>query len=337
MVLSLINSLDTIVFAMLKFYIPIFMGLLIGVAVPPRKFWRLMDKVIYIMLLIACVSLFFWLFGTVLNFVKPTGTVNFQWDEVRKAKSYYGIYYEPVWQVTSMFNIESVRNCGVFAEAPMYGFLLCMAYSFYRMKEKQKKWIIAIFIITVLSTTGTTAIVYLLIFEVIIVGLKGNSGSFMKMVYFMLFLLILLVGGTVAYNLVADKLSSGSGMVRLDHLNVSLKLFKSTFPLGCGIGNISVFTQMEKYKQGMSIGLPYMFAQGGLGAVILAVFPLGKLLITSMKANKWKLTAFTVAFIWTSVCTVVQFNSPIWWFIVCYAARGAESFYVSGNVRGQKK
>lgn len=336
LILTLPSSWNFMQYSLMRFCFPILIGLLIGLFISADAFWRMIDKFIIIMIVIAIISLFFWIFGTMLHVLIPSGSVNFHWSIVIHARSYYGIYFEPLWQSIKLFGINSIRNCAIFAEPPMYGFLLCMAYSFYRMKSKQKNWIKIILIITVLTTTGTTAIVYLLVFEILTFGLDKNSSNMMQFVKYFAFIGICIVASFVVYSLVADKLETGSGSVRSDHLRVSIELFRTTFPFGCGIGNFAEFERLVSYKQGISVGLPSLFAQGGLGSIIIFLFPLTYLIITSIKIKQWKLIAFTMAFIWTSVCTAVQFNSPLSWIIICYAARGANGFLPNNNDREKK-
>lgn len=333
LILTLPSSWNYIKYSLMRFSFPILIGLLIGLFISADTFWRMLDKFIIIMIVIAIISLFFWIFGTMLHILIPSENVSFYWDVVMHARSYLGIYFEPLWQSTKLFGLNSIRNCAIFAEPPMYGFLLCMAYSFYRMKLKQKNWIRLIFIITILTTMGTTAIIYLLVFEIIAFGLNRNSSSLIQLIKFFVFIFVCIIAGFVIYGLVSNKMASGSGSVRSDHLKVSLELFKTTFPFGCGIGNFTEFDRLVFYKQGLSIGLPSLFAQGGLGSVIVFLFPLIYLIITSIKTRQWKLIAFTIAFIWTSVCTTVQLNSPLSWIIICYAARGADGFLPNNNAR----
>lgn len=333
LILTLFSSWNYLQYSLMRFYFPILIGILIGIFISADVFWRLLDKFIFIMILIAAISLVFWIFGTMLHILIPFGSISFQWSGIKRAQSYYGIYFEPLWQAVKIFGINSIRNCAIFAEPPMYGFLLCMAYSFYRMKLKQKNWIRLIFTITILTTMGTTAIIYLLVFEIIAFGLNKNSSNMMQLIKFFAFICVCIVAGLVIYSLVADKLATGSGSVRSDHLRVSLELFKTTFPFGCGIGNFTEFDRLAFYKQGLSIGLPSLFAQGGLGSVIVFLFPFIYLIITSIKTKQWKLIAFTIAFIWTSVCTTVQLNSPLSWIIIFYAARGADGFLPNNNAR----
>lgn len=324
--IPLLESVNTINFAILRFYCPIGLGLLIGLYVPRENFWKLLNKFITIMFLIACISLFFWIFGAILQVIPSSGDIYFEWNDIRKAKSYFGLYYVPLWQIIVIGNSQIVRNCGIFTEAPMYGFLLCVAYSFYRMREKQKRWVGIIIVVTILSTIGTTAIVYLLLFEVISFGLKKSGNNIMGLLKFFLFFIIVIISTIVIYNLVISKFSTGSGSVRQDHFRVALELFKATFPFGCGIGNFLSFERLEIYKQGLSIGLPAVYAMTGVGGMVITLFPLGYLSVTSILKKEWKLFAFVIAFLWINICTSVQFNSPFSWLIILYAAKGTEGF-----------
>lgn len=277
------------------------------------------------MIYIAAISMIFWVLASILHILPPTGVVRFNWGEKGTyiaGNSYFGIFYEPHWQRINIMGKTIYRNCGIFAEVPMYGFLLCIAYSVCRLKTPLKKWRAILLLITIFSTTGTTAILHVLLFEVIWFGLRPAKSRTMQLIKMYLYAGIVVVSAVVMYVLVRSKLDSGSGSVRLDHLRVSIKLFFQHFPLGVGVGNHDAFTRLEVYKQGISIGLPALYGQAGMPGVILTVTPILILLVASFRAKQWGWTAFVIAFVWTVVCTAVHGNSPIFWLIICYAVRG---------------
>ncbi|ETP70953.1 hypothetical protein UYO_3104 [Lachnospiraceae bacterium JC7] len=91
-----------------------------------------------IIFLITVISLLFWLFGTVIGILQPTGVIYTTWtsntvsNELKPVKTYYDIYY--VAQTYGMnkalgitTNLDIIRNTGFFTEAPMFSFVLVLA------------------------------------------------------------------------------------------------------------------------------------------------------------------------------------------------------------------
>lgn len=329
--LILVNSAHQMMGSVRMFFAPAILGLLVGCFVRPERFWSLMDKYLNLMILIASVSIAFWLFGSLLHIIKPSGTIRFEWDITRSARHYHYLYFEPFWQQSVyVFGKIIPRNCSIFTEAPMCGFALNLSYSFYRMHESERQnWLVKILLIfATITTFSVTAIIYLIIFEVIIHGLNWEGSLKIKLLKTVLFVVILAASIFIIRNLITDKLSSGSGKVRIDHFNASWILFKSTFPFGCGIWNSSAFENLELYRQGVSVGLPSFYARSGVGGMVLTIYPIVTLVISGFQNKKSIFVAFAAAFLWSNICTVVQLNTPVVWLLFFYMARGADFQYV---------
>lgn len=109
-----------------------------------------------IVLLISIISMFFWLFGTTLHIISPTGQTWVVWGNDYRSL-YYGMYIEvPVrWLDTSLY-----RNVGIFCEAPAFALFLSISFSYELLvREKISIFRTIVLIITMLSTGSTTALV----------------------------------------------------------------------------------------------------------------------------------------------------------------------------------
>ena len=73
-----------------------------------------------IILFICIVSLFFYLFGSILGYIRSTGFIYSSWTnstEFKKVPTYYNIYYETQYLEFVFFRIP--KNSAIFTEAPM--------------------------------------------------------------------------------------------------------------------------------------------------------------------------------------------------------------------------
>lgn len=132
-----------------------------------------------VMSVIAAVSLFFWIFGTILHAIHPTGYINASWGTKFNYPSYFNIYFERQIDLISGL----YRNQGIFVEAPMYSLALVFAIAieiFLRKPDtspqrnlriqgggmtlfvRRLNFRIVILILTLLSTFSTTGIITLI-------------------------------------------------------------------------------------------------------------------------------------------------------------------------------
>ena len=265
-VLTAVSSSGFLRNAFINFYAPAISGILMGLFLQVDNIKNILMKFYRLMLIIAATSLVFWVFGTVLKIITPNDKVWFNWGEMKGANSYWRVFFEPRWQAVKVLGRTIYKNCGIFAEPPMYGFLLGTAYSVYRLFDNSSRLIKALLIVTIITTMNTTAIIYLMVFELCIYFFNKRI-EIVSLVRLLIGICFFVVGTILALTLVLKKFASGSGMVRLDHLAVSWTLWNTNPLLGVGIGNHDAFTRLEHFKQGMSIGLPAF-----LQKAVLAVY-----------------------------------------------------------------
>jgi len=226
-----------------------------------------------IMLYISIISLFFYIFGTLLGWFQPTSTININWGHFTQYNSYFGIYFEG--HIVEIAGIMVTRNIGIFIEGPMFSFCLCIAlYIELFINKSTGKWRILLLIITtitVLSTTGLISIVLLLLLKYI--QRQGKGLTFQKL---SLSIIIPLVASIGIY-LIAQKINTGSGMIRADDLQAGYNAWLNNKLFGVGIDNVS---GINPYKQiswrqdyGTSMGVVKAMAEGGVVLVLVYVLP----------------------------------------------------------------
>lgn len=272
-------------------------------------------KLIKLITIIASVSLVFYIFGSLSGVISPSGTVKFYWDWERSVSTYWGLYFEP--QKISLFGYEGIRNCAIFAEAPMYVFLLSIALIFQELlmePNRKVSFLLVVTLITTFSTTGYITIILLYGLKFMIPNMRKRNGFEIIRILFIpitIFTVMFLIT-----NMVDSKSVTGSYSVRTDHMIGCFNVFIDTFPFGSGFGNkLNLFTQF-RYKQGLSVGLPYFIAEGGVIAVLMILIPLLNYVMVVMKKKDWIKMIFPVVFLWLFMVTNVVYNSLLQWIVI---------------------
>ena len=174
--------------------------------------------------ILAAISLIFYIGGTLLQIIPSTRTATFEWAYVRSCKTYFNLYYESQKIKGATLTL---RNCGIFPEAPMYNMVLCtaLAVEMFLKPQISKKRIqlLMITIVTTLSSTGYLFIIFALLFKYAVNTFKTNRLTGKKI----LFIVYIALGGLALFFLMNYRLTYQSGInsnaVRFDHLWACLK------------------------------------------------------------------------------------------------------------------
>ena len=318
--ISLAAGRDNLFYSFVRIYAPVLTGLFVMLTADPKQVRRFAKKFVAAVTVIAAVTTVLWLLGSVLHVIRPTTSVVFQWDGDRNANVFGYLYYESDMQEPiTLKGMEIWKNCGIFTEPPMFGYLLCLAWMFRRMMYRNLKenlLVCGILGAAILSTWSVTAVLAIPIFEGIRYALQktGNSMKTLAKVLVItaavLFLLFYGIG------LVEDKLGSGSGRARSAHLEISLETFLKYPVTGMGFGNSGKLEAMSRYNQGMSIGIPAVWALGGAGGFLLTTLPFAVLFVRAFRNRQWEVFAFGAAFLWILVCTMVFWLTPLAWILL---------------------
>ena len=97
---------------------------------------------------------------------------------------------------------------------------------------------------------------------------------------------MLLVKKILDYKTTTDK-GEGSMNVRMDHVSACLKAFLHNPIFGVGYGNLNGVLRYAQYKQGISIGLLYTIACGGISMLIVYMYPLMYYTITNYRYKNY--------------------------------------------------
>lgn len=296
-----------------------------------RSFYKKLSDIMYI---IAIVSLFFWLFGTELRIIQPSGTIYTTWTSwsitgqgtLKPVRNYYNLYYE-AQSIDStnalgyISQIRILRNTGIFTEAPMYSFLLiislCDEIFIERNKNNKKKEIIfLIAIATTMSTTGYILAIFVLLIRYMTMQNEGVIRVFKRIalpaliVFSFIFIVFLL----------KSKLITSSGLTRVDDFLAGLKGWKDHPIIGSGIGNTYSYQKYmslwRSYNAGMSNSLTQILSFGGV--YLLLPYALFSVIGVrrSVREKEMGRLYFFVAFLILFIFTIVPFQAiPIYIFI----------------------
>ncbi len=210
---------------------------------------------------VAAVSLFFYLFGTVLGWVRPQ-IVTFYWGEsLRICPTYRHLYYEA--QQIRLLGWDLPRNCGVFPEAPGFAVFLVVATAAEVLLRRPRLWRCILFAAATLTTLSVKALLLTAVIGAL--RLMWWPPRWLTRRRGMWLAAALAVPTTV---LLWDKLLSVSGAMRLDDVVACLRAFATAPLFGTGYWNdpsiVPFFSYPDRYNNGLSMGAAVLLAQGGV-------------------------------------------------------------------------
>jgi len=274
-----------------------------------------------IVLIYAIVSLFFYFVGTFFQLIPNSGKTSLNWGPwTENIKTYYNIYYESQFFRINEFRIIP-RNCGIFPEGPMYNFVLCTAIACELfITKKTHWWKIIILLFTAFTTFSTTTYLFLII-AVLLYLANIVFKQDVKTIYKKIFIWISLVGFMCVLAVVVHKFTtisgSGSMSVRNAHVIACLKAWKESPILGVGFQNIERVLEFSDNSSGMSMGLPFFVATGGIVMTALIFVPYLLNLFFPSKNKCYSECAFETLFIVLYIPTAVT-TYPIFSFFISY-------------------
>lgn len=233
---------------------------------------RWLINFVNITVILALVSLVFWVLGSNLKIISSTDYFINRWSDGGIAVSYYNIYFET--QYIEVFGNIIIRNSGIFAEAPMWNLVLSLALIFQRTFLEKNKYKFFILVITIISTVSTTGIyiiglifLYKIIFEI--------SLGWKKYITLALIPILILVLSIVWEN----KVDTSSADVRFDDYHAGIKAWLDNIFFGSGFSNglkviESYMDTTIRANLGYSNSIFVVLAQGGLILFILYFFPM---------------------------------------------------------------
>lgn len=225
-----------------------------------------------IMIFIACESLFFWLFGSILGVIEHTGYLYSTWaaneNSIKVCNSYYGIYFET--QMTDSFgNAGLIRNTAIFTEGPMASLNFCIALMVeYLLKRRPYMPFVVVLVLAILSTVSTTGYLVLLSLVLFKLIMHPVHTAILKFVKFVgLPIATIVIAGAGIYVL-ADKQDTMSLLLRVDDFIVGYNTWIEHPIFGWGAGNTYPLQQHMDFWRGEQTGFSnsifWVLVQGGI-------------------------------------------------------------------------
>lgn len=255
-----------------------------------EKIPSILKKYATLMFIIAILSLFFWVMGSILHIIESTGTKWTTWTGTGKEMeipSYLGIYFER--QVYEPLNI--IRNSAFFSEAPMFSLNLSFAFLIeFLLKEKPSKIKCAIYIISIISTIAFTG--YILIICIFFTKYFYNATK-SKILFILKFIctpILALIALSFCYILLTHKLQTSSGLVRINDFIVGYKAWKQNILFGAGLSNDQAIKALmpawRSSNTGFSNSPTQILAHGGIYIAMPYLLGFGTGIINALKAEK---------------------------------------------------
>jgi hypothetical protein len=277
-----------------KYVVPMVVLILLFIGqIKSKKLNYLFEAYANVIFIIAFVSLFFWLFGTVLNVLPGEKSVYYYWASRYFSSTTYGyIYFKNPAQYTTIGGITIIRNVGIWTEAPAYSSRLFYGLIIELLKEKKNKLHITVLILALISTLSTKSYIVLLeialIYYLYFSKTKGKGGN--KAKYIGIFILILIVAAA-AYQILVDKSSTTAYEHRMESALAGLNSWLDNIFFGVGYSNtaeILTYLESDRVSNGISMGLTTMLGQVGLYLSCFVLYPYFALLKYLKKTKYFK-------------------------------------------------
>jgi len=247
-----------------------------------EKLNNVLRNISNIVLIISSISICFFLFGSILHWVKHTNVVELTFGFTREINSYFMIYFEP--QYTFSNGTYIIRNCGIFSEAPMYSIVLLMSFAYETLLSKNKRnyKLIILFttILTTMSTIGIVVATLLLVIYIIRLLLSKHQNVNKKLI-FRIATIVIIIGLIVGSVAIIDKLKSPSFSIRMDDYVASFKAWVDSPILGNGYQNYEAVEQyftVDRESGGQSSSLSNLLVEGGIWIFAIYIIPFAVLL-----------------------------------------------------------
>ena len=239
----------------------------------------IINKIANVIYALSLLSLVFYFFGTVLNLLPGKSYVDFYWGGNKHVVSYYNIYFESQGSVKIFNNIVFTRNCGIFCEAPMFGFLVSLSFiNELLLKKKSNHFKTLVLFVTGLTTTSSTCIVSMTIAIILYIisnlVIKKEGNNWIRVPLLLCAPFVFVVGIYVCLFLYERKkvFGAASYTIRMDDIYACIKVFLSSPFFGCGVGNYNPINNLINMKYrvslGLSTGIFVILAQTGISFII---------------------------------------------------------------------
>lgn len=272
---------------------------------------------------IAVVSLFFWILGTILHIIGPTGRVWAVWGNAYR-NVYLGIYLEVPGNISGT-NIN--RNVGIFCEAPAFAYFLSIGFGFELLiRNNLKKWRGIIYIMALLSTGTTTGLLILVYVIVTRSWDKTSKGTTKHIVIRLGIIIMALLASLLIYRFGTSDSKMASVVLRKnDYINGFMVWLKN--PIS-GVGYMAEIS--SQYSTGFSNSITQILVSGGLIFSLVYLCGFIGALVMAVKRKDKKYTY------WVIMCGLLFSISIVGYaYITLVILASQYVYFISNNAKGR--
>ena len=174
---------------------------------------NLTETFVNIVFAISIISLFFYIFGSILNIIQPIDKISISWGITKKIPSYYFLHYNT--QYIDIFGYSIWRNSSIFTEAPMFSLCLSFALFYYMFfsKKTRNRFIVLTLVFALITTITFSAFLCLLLIYLMFLFEKIRKKLNKKTIILSLFILLLLILFSSILLIIRSKTSSISFVI----------------------------------------------------------------------------------------------------------------------------
>lgn len=304
-----------------------------------RNACRLFEIFSNILLALSVISIFFWIFASNLHVIQPTGGMMVDWGYVKYYPMYLGVYGERQTQEFLFYN--GFRNQSIFAEAPMYSFVLVMAISYEIFlrpayvtslsgaRSKSRSVLrLCILIAALLTTITTTGYILLMGVFVLKYMISKPKEAIIRNLKRLSSILVIGLAIFVALSIFQNKTTSVekvSWIARADDLYAGFRAFLLSPIYGTGYGSYEGINRFRGafraesagVTSGFSNSLMLVLAQGGLVFLFMYMYPTVKAIMVAINTKQYGLMSFALMFM-VDFAITLQMGTILGLFIVAF-------------------
>lgn len=238
----------------------------------------IINAFINVMTVISVVSLFFWVFGTILDIIPPTMILPYmRGHNLLETRTYYFVFFMNKVQKIGLFGLDTIRNVGIFAEAPSFASPLLYAIGAELLYNRNnmnrvKLGILTAAIISTLSSKGFVGLILVMIIRYLFFYKAENK--YQSIIKILISFFVLVCGIYLINIIIVEKSDSATGIDRIQDLQAALRAFSTSPILGVGFNNFDVVHGFGSSSlKGMSMGITTLMAYGGIYLLIPYLIP----------------------------------------------------------------
>lgn len=280
------------------------------------RLYSVLERCSKILCVLAMVSLFFWIFGSVLHIFSPNQSiVVYNSNVARIRQSYFFLHYEV--QTEELLGNSIFRNTGIFYEGPKYVLLLSLflMYELYISKKCNLKRSV-IFTITAITTMSMTGIYAIMLIWFLYLLYKFPAASNKGIILRGLIVLLAFAFGIQIVSYVEDFLSlkaaTASYNTRIDNYQAGFLAWKEHPFMGAGYLNMSTiqshYSIFRLNDIGYSNSVFRLLAQGGIYLAIIYIVPIVKVIKESILNKYRNMISFVIIFVYFFITTSFTYN-----------------------------